>query len=236
MLPSLVTLEEIKMYINVRDADDGFDAQLLNLAKNATKLLENYCRRSFEKKVYTEHFNTRDTRGVVYDLAGGTYNDSGLIDKPGVQRFSLTGYPIDADAPISANFDAQRACQSGTALAAEQFFIDPKNSVFFLQKGVPAVLRGLQVSYTAGYEAAEEQTEATAGDPIDYTVLVDAPEDLKMACVTQVVFMFNKYREGNIGIIGADRHSPEYERSADMLCTEARAYAAPYRRLLKGQK
>lgn len=234
MLPSLVTLDEIKQYISVQDEDETFDAQLMNLAQNATKLLETFCRRKFAEDEYVDYFTARNSGGYSYDITGNASNTSGILEQEDVQRFGIKGYPVNLEQAFTVKYDPSRAFGDDTALAEAEFFFDESKNAVYVTRALSAGKNVISVEYTAGYSVTEEV--GTGDDAVTYDIISGAPEDLKMACVTQVVFMFNKYREGNIGLVGADRHSPQYEKTASMLCSEAQAFAAPYVRRQVGQR
>ena len=227
-LPSLVDVDELKVYISVKEDVTAFDEQLLSLAKNATGLIQGFCRREFTEQEYTEQFDTRLNSNYVYDLAGN--NDLGITQDTKAQRFSLQGLPVDADT-LEVYYSPTREFSADNALVASEYFFNPKTNALYVFKPMGDTKGGLQVVYTAGYTSETQGSGATA-----WELISGAGEDLKMACITQVIFMFNKYREGNIGLIGRDRHSPEYERNPSLLCSEAQRYAMPYRKQLLGRR
>lgn len=226
-LATLVTLSELKRYIQINEDNSSFDAPLKQLARVATKSLETFCRRSFSSAEYTEYFNTRDSRTFVYDLTGNYTNDEGLLERNQVQRFPLKGYPVDLDEDFEVYYDTSRAFAAATLLAETDYYINSAGNALYLLKGTISAPRSLKVVYTGGYTTASQSGEL---------VVSGAPEDLKLACVQQVVFMFNKLQEGNVGVRGSKKHSPEYIQNEQMLCPEAQALAVPYKRQLVGKR
>ncbi len=229
-LPSLVSVEELKVFISVKEDVTAFDEQLISLAKSATKLLETFCRREFTAKDYTEQFDTVGNSSLEYDLGGGYQNDLGVQEKKAAQRFSLKGMPVDPN-DFALFYDPSRAFGEDTQLAAAEYYLKPDTNSVYVFRSLADTKGGMKAIYSAGYAS---ETEGSGDDA--YELISGAPEDLKMACITQVIFLFNKYREGNVGVVGRDRHSPEYERNQSQLCSEAQSFAAPYRRLLVGRR
>lgn len=56
-MKSLVTLAEIKDFLNIKTGNIEEDGRLSNLAIQASTLIENYCSRKFEANTYIEFFN-----------------------------------------------------------------------------------------------------------------------------------------------------------------------------------
>lgn len=236
MNESLVSVPELKVYIQVEEGNTEFDAQLLGMAKTATKLLETWCRREFAKKEYTEIFTTRQSGGFVYNLWGGAFDDDGLIEQPGVQRFNLKGPPIDTDEAITIAYSPSRMYDTGQIVTSSQYFLDADKGTLLLFLSTAAVSKALKITYTGGYDT-EEDTLGSGGDTVTYDLISGAPDDLKMAAITQTMFLFNKIRESSIGVVGSSgRNSPVYSQNELLLCPEAIALATPYRKVLLGRK
>ncbi len=242
MSNSLVSVDELKVFIGVAEGVADFDAQLLSLAKSSTALLSTFCRRDFTYAAITEIFSTRDTFVLDYDLGGGIYsqgNQSGLLIEPAAQRFVLKAFPLDTEADIVVNYDPKHIFGSETVVDSDDYFIDAVGNALYLKKPTGKTVRGLMITASGGYHVG---TDAPVGpspgpaSPGDLEILQGVPDDLKMACITQTMYMFNKYREGNVGIVGADKHSPNYEKNSNLLCTEAMGLAAPYKRVLVGRR
>lgn len=227
-LASLVTLTELKRYIAINDDNSSFDASLKQLARVATKSLETYCRVNFSRAEYTEYFNTRNSTQYAYDLTSDYTNLEGILEANQVQRFPLKGVPVDTEEDITVWYDTSRQfADSLAALAATEFYINAAGTSLYLLKGTANAARSLKVTYTGGYTTAVQAGE---------TILTGAPENLKLACITQVIYLFNKMQEGNVGVRGSKKHSPEYIQNEQMLCPEAQALAIDFRRSLVGKR
>lgn len=224
---SLVSLTELKVYIAINEDNTSFDASLVQLAKVATKSLENYCRRSFSVAEYVEYFGTRDSGTFAYDLYSGYENIDGILEGAETQKFPLKGFPVSADLPFEVRYDLTRQFSDVSVLAATDYYLSSAGNTLFLLRATAQSPRSLKVTYTAGYD-----TEVLGG----VTIISGAPENLKLACIMQVVFMFNKLQEANIGVKGSKKHSPEYIQNDQMLCPEAQALAVEFRRNLVGRR
>lgn len=228
MLASLVKLSEIKQYIEVNEENTSFDESLKQLARVATKQLENFCRRTFSAQEYTETFNTRYAGTFAYDLTGDYSNMEGVLVQYKAQRFPLKGFPINTEEDFEVSYDISRAFgDSIEPLVETDYFINQAGNALYLLKGTAEAYASLRVVYTGGYTTELVGTEL---------VITGAPENLKLACVTQVMFLFNKYREQNIGVRGQKKHSPEYVMNEQMLCPEAQSMAFEFRRQMVGKR
>lgn len=222
-LGSLVTLTELKQYIAINETNTSFDISLRQLARVATKSLETFCRVQFSEQQYIEIFDTRKTGGYSYDLSSNWENDSGYIADPAIQSFALKGQPVNTDLPMVINFDVNRAWPDENILLETDYFFNAGTKRLYIYRALPEASKALKITYTGGF-------------PTDANGNIEAPEDLKLACITQVIFMFNKMQEGNIGVRGTKKFSPEYVQNEQMLCPEALAMSAPYRRQLVGKR
>lgn len=226
-LASLVTLDELKTQLSIQNSNTSFDDSLKQLARVSTKALETFCRRVLTSAAYTEYFSTRYSKTFSYDLSGDYQNLDGLLEGANVQRFPLNGFPVDLNSAFSVYYDTTREFADDTLLDSTDYYINSAGNALYLLKGTIEAPRSLKVTYTGGYA-----TSLSGSD----LIISGAPEDLKMACITQVIFFFNKIQEGNIGVRGSKKHSPEYIQNAQMLCPEAQAFALPYRRRLLGKR
>ena len=220
---TLVSLDELKAYISINENNSTYDAPLQQLARVATKALEAYCRRSFLYQAYTEHFDTRDTARAEYDVGGDWSNDTGIIESAAAQRFPLKGLNVDFEEDITVHYSAARVYDASTLVDNDLYYFNDAGNTLYLLKATAKARRSVRIAYSAGYAANAKG------------VLTEAPDDLKLAAITQVMFLFNKMNEANIGVKGSKKHSPEYIQNANMLCPEAQALVLPYRRNLMGR-
>jgi hypothetical protein len=234
-IKTLVSVAELKQYLPVQEGNTAFDQNLLSLSGTSTSLLETYCRAKFAAQSYTDFFNTRYSKAYIYDLSGNYSNEEGVLEQADVQRFPLRGYPVDTGEDFNVYYDPTRAFAESSKLQSADYYLSNTGNTLYLLAGTDNTIRGLKVTYTGGYTTTEETL--TIGDTdIDYLEISGAPEDLKMACITQTIFLFNKVQEGNIGVVGRDKHSPEYVSNEYLLCPEAQALVIPYRRILTGKR
>lgn len=88
--------------------------------------------------------------------------------------------------------------------------------------------RGLKVVYTAGYEAGDDGS-------LDAT----APADLRMACITQTIALYNRLAPDNVGMNsdrGQNNKNATFRQfsSTGGLTPEAAAMVVGYRQYLTG--
>jgi len=222
-LPALVSLTELKTYIAINEQNTQYDEPLQQLARVATKALETYCRRTFSYQEYSQHFDTRETNRLDYDVTGDWSNASGLLESSAAQRFPLKGFNVDPEEDFAVYYSTSRIYDSTTLVPASDYYLNDAGSTLFLLRGTAKARRSVRVDYTAGYALD------------DNSVMQAVPDDLKLAAITQVMYFFNKMNENNIGVRGPKKHSPEYIQNENMLCPEAQALAIPYRRNLTGR-
>lgn len=227
MLASLVTLNELKTYIQIKDTNTAYDAELKQLARVATKSLETFTRRSFEAAEYTEYFGTRNSVTYMYDVSGDYSNAEGILQDAQVQKFNLKGYPVDLEEDFLVYYDPNRVFGDDTLVPDTDYFLNAAGNTLFLMRGTVESPRAIKIVYTGGYTTALDGSDL---------IINGAPEDLKLACITQVVFFFSKLTESNVGVKGSKKHSPEYIQNEQMLCPEAQALAFPYRKNLVGRR
>lgn len=223
---SLITLAEAKQFLPIREGNTGFDAKLLSMNLAATTLLGNWCRQSWVRAEHTDYFATRSTNRQLIDLHSDD-NMSGVLDAPYESRYRLRHHPVDEDETITVYYDPTRVFAADTVVPDTQWFFDPKTNQIILLRGVSQHPRALKVVYTAGFAVTE------GDDDENDNLSASAPPDLKLACQTQVLFMFNKIESGSVGT-EAQADGGEVFADSSILCSEAKELAAPYRRWARG--
>lgn len=233
---TLVSLDDLKAYVKLADDSQEFDRQLVELGGAATALLEVFCRATFARKAFSEKFSTIRSTDFQYDLTGNTVSDFGLLEQNRVQRFPLRGYPVDASLPVTVKYDPDRVFGSGAIKEATGYYLNANTNALYLLDGTAQTTFGLQIEYTAGY-TVENATYGDDDQAVTYQYISGAPPTLRMACIQQVIFMFNKIQEGNVGVVGrGSDNSPEYASNALLLCPEAQALASSFKRVLVGRR
>lgn len=209
MTKPLLTLSEVKDYINVNSTISEYDARLKTLISTATTQLEQYTQRQFEKKERAEFYRTVRNTSNVINLFGDGNSTSQQIRR---QRVNLRALPVDTGQDITVWFDAKRKYTEDTKLKEDEFFVDDEYGVLYVEKPLVDTVRGLKITYTAGYEAS--------GSP--ETLSASAPEDLKLACLTQVLYLFDKLQSGSISTSSqvGDEGEP-YNDPGTVLCRES---------------
>lgn len=228
---SLVSLDEVKTMIAVGEQEEAdaelTDAKLEQVAEWATKLMQTYCRREFAEQSFTQFFDTRGNATYGLDIYGDASNVSGAVGSLNPAGFNLKGFPVDPDT-LEVWYDPERTFAAASKLTqGTDYWYDEEAQRLYVLKAVGKSFRGLKAVYTAGYELGTSETA---------NIITGAPDDLRIACLVQCVYLWNKIKESNIGIkTGADE-SPVYEINLDLLCTETKAGLKPYRNLLTGKR
>lgn len=225
-LKSLVSLAEIKEFIETKAGYTGNDALYQSLALKATKMCEQYTRRQFTEQAYTEYFGTRKAGKVKLDLYGATMD--GYSEENEVQKFFLRHTPISTTADFNVYFDLNRVWAAESELSTSIYWVDYEAGILSISTYIGKTDRTLKVTYTAGYEAA---------DVDGWSVLSGAaPEDLKLACLITVVNLFNRQKDRTFGLRqqGDSDDAPDFAHYG-MIPPEAREILLPYKKTYIGK-
>ncbi len=215
---ALVSLEDIKQFIEVRDDSAAFDRKLLTLARTATRQLERFTRSEFVKQERTEYY---DARTLIK-------NNGQIV--PTLLR--LKARPVDFAETFTIHHDPDRVFPAASALASDGWFYDASKHRLTITAPLTASPQSIKVVYTGGYEVVdpgEGDTEDDSGDT-DANMSAAAPEALKMACIAQVLFLWEKLARQNIGTVAADG-GQEFE-TGFILAPEAMDLAAGFSNII----
>lgn len=220
-----ITLDEVKTYIDIQDGNISFDDKLTDLIAVSSQLISVYCRRDFKKQEYTEYFGTRFNQSCPYDLTGDPSNDSGLLKEYTLQRFKLKAFPVDLAQDFKVYYDTSREWLSSSLLIKDtDYYVDTETNAVVLLIGTVESPRSIKIVYTAGY------TEASG------TLSASLPEELKLACVAQTMFLFDKIETSSIGVSNQSDDEGQPYVGPQLLVREAQELSKSYRRQLYGKR
>lgn len=185
----LVAVEEVRSLLPVRQGDPTHDERIMRSIIVATEMIQSHTRRFFTSQTFEEYKGTVDTVRYSYDWAS-TGNESGVLSSSRAVRYVLLGFPIARDVAITVNYDPTRVYGATTLLPATDFYLDAGRSVLFVKTAMREYLEALKITYVGGY-AVDTDTDS---------LTTTAPEDLKMACIVQAVYLFNRFTAENIGM------------------------------------
>lgn len=227
MTVPFVTLPEARTYLNIRSGDTSYDEKIWLAAEAATAALETFTRRCFAKETHTVYFDTRDTLTMHRNLTGDGHPYTTTADR---QRIPLKCAKLwyDDDNPISVWYDPYRVFGDDTIVAATNFIIDVPRKRMTLLVPTAEYTQSLKVTYTGGY-TIDDTTDAS--HPNLSAVI---PSDLKMACLYQLIYMFEKMESQTIGSSNNPEDGSSYENEG-ILVPEALQLASPFRRHLVGR-
>jgi uncharacterized membrane protein YccC len=214
---ALASLDDVKQFIETRSDDDSFDRRLLMLARTATRQLERFTRSEFPKEERTEFF---DSRCLIK-------NNREIV--PLMLR--LKARPVDFGQTFSVRHDVDRVFGAATELASTDWHYDTGKQRLVITAALTAAPMALRVTYTGGY-AVDDPNEGGAEDDygdIDLNMSAAAPDMLKMACITQVMFLWNKMADQSIG--RTSDGETDFATSFN-LAPEAADLAAPFSHLI----
>lgn len=145
-MADLVTVEDFKQYKGIKSNDE--DGKLQMLVTSISKLVENYCNRTFANTAHVEYFDSK-TNEVI-----------------------LSNFPLISVTSVNISSDGGK---TQTALVLDtDYFVDIQNdkvltvdgSVFNSYYTIP--YRSLEISYNAGYTTLPEDLKLAIFDIIDY--------------------------------------------------------------------
>ena len=216
----LITLLEFKRYLSIRDSITDYDDQIAEITAQSTKQLEQFTNQKFEKSARIEYFPARDNNKPVLDLIG--MNRDGYYSQVTHQVLLLKSKPVNQGASFVLKYEPNRKWDDVAAADSESYYVDAEAGKVVILFATSKTPRGFQVSYTGGY--------ASAGSPT--TLSASAPEDLKLACLAQSYFLFDKLNTQSFGVMSAKGEDGKMYRKQDgILCQEALKLAQPYRRI-----
>ena len=187
MTTPLITIDDIKAHLPIRVGNTNYDDRLNLLIETATDQIQTATEREFESASRTEDFDTPITGNYVYDFYGTT-NEHGLVQLARPAHYTLRALNIDANT-LQVFYDPTREFPATSEVDAANLVLDAAKG--FLSVRVPMVrtVGGLRVTYTGGY--------ASGGDPVSLRDSI--PADLKLACITQVLYMWSRLDPTNVG-------------------------------------
>lgn len=186
MTVPLISLDDLKAHLPIRAGVTEFDTRLTLLILTATKQIETATDREFDRVARSQTFGTPSTITYGYDFAGTT-NETGLLERARPARYTLQTINIDP-ATLSVYYDPSGVFPESSKLDPTQLSLDTTKGLLTVRASMHRTVDGLRVDYTGGF--------ATGGDG----TLSDAiPIDLKMACVSQSLFLHTRMDAMNVG-------------------------------------
>lgn len=183
----LVTIEEATALLPIRVGNTSQNVKLTMLIGTATTMIEQTISRELDKKARVELFRTPDTQRTYYDFVSTT-NETGVYSNPRAVRYNLKAFNIDTGLPFDVRYDANRVFDDTTIIPATDYILHAADGLLVMRTNMVDALDSLQVTYTGGYTVDADGTLSTS-----------APQDLKMACLAQVLHMFGKFTMDNVG-------------------------------------
>jgi hypothetical protein len=187
MSAPIVTAEEVRAFLPIRPGNTSFDAKINLLINVASGQIENVINRELDRRERIQYFRTADTTRLMYDF-GNSENDSGMYSSPRRVRYTLLAFNIDMTQPFKVHFDPYRQFGDDTLIPSDQYSVDTVNGFLSLQTSLYESMDGLRVTYTGGFATGSE------GD-----MSASIPSDIKMACLSQVLYLFNRSTADNAG-------------------------------------
>ena len=224
----LITVTEIKDYVKTSaTAPASFDTRYSLFADVATGLLETFTGRVFEYGEYTSYFSP-------YTNARGKLN-SDLQPSSITQANVLTVKSINLDetADIKIYYDESRRFDDSTLVDDSYYEIeDADTGKIRYWFPVESGRNTIRVVCSGGVAPGDNATPETY-----LTLSKNAPRDLKLACMIQVLFMINHIAEKqNIGVkeqrSGVDGNVITAFSRFGILCPEAAEVAKSYKRMV----
>lgn len=190
MTESLVSVEEIRDYINIPWGDSDFNPVLATIASATSDLLEKHTRRKFPKIQYVETFDSVRTQ----------INDPHMFIGNRFMTLWLKARPIDPAPLFTVSYSPNRKFEVADRIAitladVPQYEIDHEKGLVHLAVDLGTFTRALRVTYTGGYTV-----DSGAGTEID-NMSAEAPADLKLAALVQIANDFDKHRTLSVNTV-----------------------------------
>ncbi len=172
----IISLDDLKVQLPIRQGNAEFDARLLSLIDVATAQIETATRRNFTKQAYVERFNTSLNTKRVLDLLGtDTYSSRGFHDAGSIrvsrdQIITLTAPVVDLAVPVVVEYDPVRKFTLAESLSfvvvdALNFTVDADEGRIFLRHPTARGFQYLRVTYTGGFALPVQGVTPTTLDP-----------------------------------------------------------------------
>lgn len=248
----LLTLSEVKAMIDMRDNITKEDTLLRLLIAAATDSIEAATGRLFSPLTHTEYLTTRENRETDYNLRpnAGDWHGGINIFSSGLQTirkptaYYLVGVNVDPDTMVvHYNPNAVDDADYNDDALLDESHYELDGDKLTILTGTRYAPRGLRIQYSAGFEAAPEDPQQAESETNPLCLSASIPQALKMAAITQVMFLRTKLRTSNIGL-GVERLAVEGKRSTMQaaeflsvtgLTPEVWPYLARYKRTRTGR-
>lgn len=181
---------QIKAEVGIEDDYTGEDARIELINATVTQTLESLMGRCMSKNAYEEYFNSKSNGRGFYDVYG--VNQAGIGTAYKEIKYQLKNYPVDTTETFQVHYTPQGAVDGSTILTEDQYILDAEKGTLIILMPVVSYYRAIKVTYTAGYEAALEDTE--------YALSSNLPADLQQAALWQAVHTYEKTKFSNVNV------------------------------------
>ncbi len=199
----LVTLDEVKCHLPIRKGNVDFDDRLRSLILLATTQIEQATKRNFTEQEFFAAFSARSNTRRVLDLIGDDratmqalsddFHTGGTSQVTRTTTLTLPSFPVDEGQTFEVIYDpfgAFSGNQTFVVINATSYTLDADKGILYLRFPTVRGRRRLRVQFTGGFPAT--------GDT-GFETLVAAPDDLKLACTFQTIYLFKKMDRENLG-------------------------------------
>jgi len=229
----LISRNDLTDYIEIRAGFTGKDNLLDGLILTATRQIETATRRSFTKQSRVEILDTKKSVDVFYDFSGDY--DSGDYTSIKEQVITLKGVPIDNTLnDFRLYYDLERVWASTSVINSSDYYRDDENSLIYLKYPTSSARLSLKAVYTAGYAV----TAATNVLPANLSAAI--PSDLKLACIYQVMWLYNKRFPETMNVtqdsLDGAASARNFTKPIAGIVPDAWNLLSPYRNIMLGRR
>jgi hypothetical protein len=240
----LVTVDDVKCLLPIRDGNVSFDERIRTLIITATAQIEQATKRFFERQVHVQHFAARNTSRTLIDLIGDDrstvrgfddYHTSGTRGETNIQTLTLQSFPVDIAQTVEVIYDPQGRFANNSSFIVvddDNYEVDEDKGLIYLRFGMRRGRRRIQVTFTGGFVAAGD----TGFETLSEDLTTQGFDDIKQAAIIQTVFLFKKLDRENVGKKQDQKQGgqPLPFRKMGGLCPEAGSLLTAYKAILKG--
>lgn len=187
MTVPILALEDAYAHLPIRAGNTEYDDRLTLLILTASTQIEHAIDRELDRKERTQLFKVPTTSNQTFDFSN-TSNETGLRTTVRSVRFTLNTIDVDPNS-VTVYYDPSGAFAADTEIDSKHWSLNAEMGLLTVRYPMVESMDALKVVHTGGY--------AEGGDPLTLTDSV--PADIKLAAVSQLVFLFTRSFVDNVG-------------------------------------
>ena len=185
MTVPILALEDAYAHVPIRAGNTEFDDRLSLLILTASTQIEHAIDRELDQKERTQFFHVPTTQNQTFDFSG-TSNETGLRTTVRSVRFTLNTLAVTS---VQVFYDPSGVFAADSEIDSKYYSLNAEMGLLTVRYPMVESMDSLKVVHTGGFLAT--------GDPLNLSENV--PADIKLAAVSQMVFLFTRSFADNVG-------------------------------------